>query len=59
MSLPNSSKLLHSNALEWSSFDEFGKDTKDSFPELTVPELLDELRGPVELSKKTGDENRD
>lgn len=55
----NAPHLSAKRALEWSSFDEFGKDTKDSFPELTVQELLDELRGPVELPKKTGDENRD
>jgi len=55
----NAPHLSAKRALEWSSFDEFGKDTKDSFPELTVPELLDELRGPVQLPKKTGDENRD
>ena len=55
----NAPHLSAKRALEWSSFGEFGKDTKDSFPELTVPEVLDELRGPVEIPKKTGDENRD
>ena len=55
----NAPHLSAKRALEWSIFDEFGKHAKDSFPELTVPELLDELRGPVELPKKTGDENRD